>query len=41
MTVQELLFWVAIGILVGAIILLVGNQLLINLLKVTVEVKPS
>ena len=41
MTPQELFFWIAIGILVAVILLLVGNQLLINLLKVTVNVAPG
>ena len=38
---HDILFWIAIGILVGALLILVGNQILLSLLRVTVTVKPG
>ena len=38
---HNLLFWIAVGILVGALLLLIGNQLLVSLLRVNVSVQPS
>jgi len=36
MNVQDLLYWIVVGILVGALILLVGNALLTSLIDVYV-----
>jgi len=41
MEVQELLFWVVVGILIGAIIILVADKILVNLVQVNVNVKPG
>ena len=38
---HDVLFWIIVGILVGAILLLVGNQILLSLLKVVVTVEPG
>jgi len=40
MTPQELIFWIIVGILVGSLIILVSNQILFNMLQVTVTVNP-
>jgi len=37
---QELLFWIVVGILVAALILLFTNQIIMNMLKVTVTTTP-
>jgi hypothetical protein len=41
MEVQELLFWVVVGILIGAVMILVADKILVNLVKVNVNVKPG
>ena len=38
---QDLLYWVIIGILVGALLVLVGNSLITKLIEVQVKVKPG
>ncbi len=40
MRVAELLVYIAIGIMVGALILLIGNYLMVNIIKVQVSVNP-
>ena len=37
---QELLFWIIVGIFVAVLLLLFTNQILFNMLKATVNVKP-
>ena len=37
---QELLFWIIVGVLVAALILLFTNQIIFNMLQATVTVKP-
>jgi len=37
---QELLFWIIVGILVAALILLFTNQIIFNMLQATVTVNP-
>ena len=40
MTPQELIFWVIVGVLVGGLMILIANQLLFNMLQVSVVVNP-
>jgi Na+-transporting NADH:ubiquinone oxidoreductase subunit NqrF len=37
MKVPEILFWVIVGVLVGALLILIANEMLINVLKVNVQ----
>jgi len=41
MNVINLLYWIAIGILVGALLLLIGNKLLTGIISVNVNVTPG
>lgn len=41
MEVQQLLFWIIVGVMIGALIILVANKLLVNLVQVNVFVKPG
>ena len=41
MEIQELLFWIVVGILIGAIMILVADKMLVNLIKVNVNVNPG
>ena len=36
MNFQEIIFWIALGVLVGALIILVGSKLITNLVAVQV-----
>ena len=36
---QEILFWVIVGIIVGAMLIMVADQLLLNMLEVNVTVR--
>lgn len=37
---QRLLFWIIVGILIGTLLLLVANQILLNMIEVTVTTRP-
>jgi hypothetical protein len=39
MTPQEFLFWIIVGIMFGTLIILVANQMLFNMIPVTVTVR--
>jgi len=39
MNPQELLFWIIVGVLVSALLLLVGNQIILSMLKVNVNIQ--
>ncbi len=42
MDVQELLYWLVVGILVGGIIILIASKLIVNIIEVQVKVnKPT
>jgi hypothetical protein len=41
MEVEQLLFWIIVGVMIGALIILVANKLIVNLVQVNVFVKPG
>ena len=41
MKAPEILFWIIIGVLVGALLILIANEILINVLKVNVQFNPA
>lgn len=41
MEIQELLFWIVVGILIGAVMILVADKILVNLVPIKVNVYPG
>jgi hypothetical protein len=41
MEVQNLLYWLIVGILIGALLILVANSLITKLIEVQVNVTPT
>lgn len=41
MNPQELLFWIIVGTLVGLLLILIGNQIILSMLKVNVNIAPT
>jgi len=40
MNTAELIFWIVVGVAIGALLVIIANQIITNLLRTTVTVNP-